>query len=94
MEDDEKAIIIELVNHLGGKYTAKMSRSNTHLIVDRAFGQKWANAEAFGVKAVTTDWLVDSAKAGKLSSCTTPCLDSPVQAMAIPESLNHMPTVM
>ena len=65
MDDEEKSVIIELVSHLGGRYTAKMSRSNTHLIVDRAFGQKWANAAAFGVEAVTTDWLVDSAKAGK-----------------------------
>ena len=68
MEEEEKAVIIELVSHLGGRYTAKMSRSNTHLIVDRAHGQKWANAAAFGVQAVTTDWLVDSAKAGKSSS--------------------------
>ena len=65
-----------------------MSRSNTHLIVDRAVGQKWANAAAFGVEAVTTDWLVDSAKAGKPLCCcpytvhsshATVCLDSDAQ---------------
>ena len=67
MDEEEKAIIKELVKQLGGCYTAKMSRTNTHLIVDRALGQKWENAEAYGVLAVRTEWLVDSAVAGKLS---------------------------
>jgi hypothetical protein len=66
MEDEEKAAIKELITHLGGRYTAKMSRNNSHLIVDRAVGQKWANAAAFGAKAVTTAWLIDSARTGKL----------------------------
>ena len=68
MEDEEKFVIKELVKHLGGLYTVKMNKTNTHLIVERATGQKWANAAAFGVIAVTTDWLVDSAKAGRLSA--------------------------
>ena len=67
MDEEEKAIIKELVKQLGGCYTAKMSRTNTHLIVDRALGQKWESAEAYGVLAVRTEWLVDSAVAGKLS---------------------------
>jgi hypothetical protein len=66
MEDEEKAAIKEVITHLGGRYTAKMSRNNSHLIVDRAVGQKWANAAAFGAKAVTTAWLIDSARTGKL----------------------------
>lgn len=66
MDEEEKAIIKELVKQLGGCYTAKMSRTNTHLIVDRALGQKWENAEAYGVLAVRTEWLVDTAVAGKL----------------------------
>ena len=68
MDEGEKAIIKELVKQLGGSYTAKMSRTNTHLIVDRAIGQKWENAEAYGVMAVRTEWLVDTAVAGKLYS--------------------------
>ena len=66
MDEEEKAIIKELVKQLGGCYTSKMSRTNTHLIVDRALGQKWENAEAYGVLAVRTEWLVDTAVAGKL----------------------------
>ena len=68
MDEGEKAIVKELVKQLGGCYTAKMSRTNTHLVVDRALGQKWENAEAYGVLAVKTEWLVDTAVAGKLSS--------------------------
>ena len=67
MDEEEKAIIKELVKQLGGCYTAKMRRTNTHLIVDRALGQKWENAEAYGVLAVRTEWLIDTAVAGKPS---------------------------
>ena len=66
MDEEEKAIIKELVKQLGGCYTAKMSRTNTHLIVDRAVGQKWENADAYSVLAVRTEWLVDTAVAGEL----------------------------
>ena len=66
MEDEEKAAIKEVITHLGGRYTAKMSRNNSHLIMDRAVGQKWANAAAYGAKPVTTAWLIDSARTGKL----------------------------
>ncbi|BDA47374.1 probable protein ECT2 at N-terminal half [Coccomyxa sp. Obi] len=66
MPDDAKLAIKELVKHLGGKYTQKMSRHNTHLIIQKAMGDKWKHATAFGVIPVTPDWLVDSARAGRL----------------------------
>ncbi|CAL8472179.1 g11721 [Coccomyxa elongata] len=66
MPEDAKLAIKELVKHLGGKYTQKMSRHNTHLIIQKAMGEKWRHATAFGVTPVTPDWLVDSARAGRL----------------------------
>lgn len=64
MADDAKNAIKELVKHLGGKYTQRMTRSNTHLIIQKAMGEKWKHARAYDVKPVTPDWLVDSALAG------------------------------
>lgn len=66
MPDDAKVAIKELVKHLGGKYTQKMSRHNTHLIIQKAMGDKWKHTTVFRVIPVTPDWLVDSARAGKL----------------------------
>ncbi|KAK9905703.1 hypothetical protein WJX75_004882 [Coccomyxa subellipsoidea] len=66
MADDAKNAIKELVKHLGGKYTQRMTRSNTHLIIQKAMGEKWKHARAYDVKPVTPDWLVDSALAGVL----------------------------
>ncbi len=67
MTEDAKMAIKELVKHLGGKYTQRMSRNNSHLIIQKAMGEKWKHARAFDVIAVTPDWLVDSALAGKQS---------------------------
>lgn len=65
IDDDGKKAIKELVKHMGGKYTNKMSRSNTHLIIQKAMGEKWRHAADYGVAAVTQDWLVQSAVAGE-----------------------------
>lgn len=64
MSDESKSAIKELVKHLGGCYTNKMSRKNTHLIIQKAMGEKWRHASKYGVTPVTPDWLVDSALAG------------------------------
>jgi NAD-dependent DNA ligase len=64
MEEDRKHAIKALVKHLGGAYTSKMSRANTHLIIQMGTGEKWRHAPVYGVKPVTADWLVASALAG------------------------------
>ena len=57
----------ELVTHLGGKYTHRMSHGNSHLVLQLAMGEKWRAAAKFGVLPVMPDWLVDSALAGQLA---------------------------
>lgn len=64
MSEEAKGAVKELVKHLGGRYTAKMSRANSHLVTRTAMGEKWRAAARFGVRPVTPDWLVDSALAG------------------------------
>lgn len=59
----------ELVTHLGGKYTHKMSHANSHLILQLAMGDKWRATAKFGVLPVTPEWLVDSAFAGLQPRC-------------------------
>ncbi|KAK9836182.1 hypothetical protein WJX81_007350 [Elliptochloris bilobata] len=66
MDDAAKATVKEIVKHLGGKYTTNMTRQNTHLVLERATGQKFFSAPAYGVLPVTPEWLLASADAGKL----------------------------
>ena len=68
MDDAAKATVKEIVKHLGGKYTIHMTRQNTHLVVERAAGQKFFAAPAYAVVPVTPEWLLASADAGTLSS--------------------------
>ena len=71
MDDAAKATVKEIVKHLGGKYTIHMTRQNTHLVVERAAGQKFFAAPAYGVVAVTPEWLLASADAGALPCMVT-----------------------
>ena len=71
MDDGAKATVKEIVKHLGGKYTIHMTRQNTHLVVERAAGQKFFAAPAYGVVAVTPEWLLASADAGALLCMVT-----------------------
>lgn len=71
MDDAAKATVKEIVKHLGGKYTIHMTRQNTHLVVERAAGQKFFAAPAYGVVAVTPEWLLASADAGALLCMVT-----------------------
>jgi hypothetical protein len=64
MPAEAKEAVRELVAHLGGSYSQKMSRANTHLILQQAAGDKWRHAATFAVRPVTIEWLVESAAAG------------------------------
>jgi hypothetical protein len=66
MHDDAKASVKELVRELGGTYTSSMSKSNTHLVVPDARGEKFLNCPRLAVKPVTADWLIDCATQGTL----------------------------
>ncbi len=63
---EEKDSIKRIVNILGGQYTIRMGLKNSHLIVPFAAGEKYDGAVRFSVIPVTSSWLVDSAKAGKV----------------------------
>ena len=68
-DDDVKSAIKYTVETIGGHFSAKnMSAKDTHLIVPFAHGEKYRHSERLGVTPVTSQWLVDSVKAGRMLS--------------------------
>ncbi len=59
-----KSAIKTLVTLLGGIYTETLSRSNTHLLLQAADGDKFRMAHKFGVTTVTSGWLAQCALRG------------------------------
>jgi hypothetical protein len=60
-EDDQRYIIKLITKELGGKFTQSMGRSNTHLVLPAATGEKYRHTGTMGVIPVTVDWLLASA---------------------------------
>ena len=61
-----------MFNVYGGKFSAQMTKKNTHLILPSAEGDKYQAALRWGVKTVTMAWVVESALLGEdlqRSSC-------------------------
>ncbi|GAX78177.1 hypothetical protein CEUSTIGMA_g5619.t1 [Chlamydomonas eustigma] len=55
-----KAAVKYVINLLGGVCTETLSRSNTHLLLQRAEGDKYRMAVRLGVKVVSATWLTES----------------------------------
>eukprot|EP00884_Botryococcus_braunii_P023540 jgi/Botrbrau1/9870/Bobra.0080s0005.2 len=66
MPQDAKESVREVVKELGGRYSANMGHSATHLIVPYQEGEKFKHAAEYSVTPVTADWLIDCALQGKL----------------------------
>ena len=66
-DDDIKLAIKHTVETIGGRFSAKnMSAKDSHLIVPFAHGEKYRHSERLGVIPVTSQWLVESVKAGRI----------------------------
>ena len=66
-DDDVKSAIKHTVETIGGHFSTKnMSSKDTHLIVPFAHGEKYRHSERLGVTPVTSQWLVESVKAGRM----------------------------
>jgi len=63
-DETKRSVVKTLTKQLGGKYTAAMGKSNTHLILPEATGQKYEGCETMGVIPVTCDWLLACAAKG------------------------------
>eukprot|EP00873_Tetraselmis_striata_P003310 jgi/Tetstr1/423574/TSEL_014246.t1 len=63
-EEDERTIIKMMTKDLGGKYSQTMGRSNTHLVLPVATGDKYRHRDSMGVIPVTSEWLIASAVKG------------------------------
>ena len=55
-----------MFNVYGGKFSAQMTKKNTHLILPTAEGEKYQAALRWGVKVVAMAWVVESALMGEL----------------------------
>jgi DNA replication regulator DPB11 len=58
--------IIEQVLDNGGEYHGDLTKSVTHLIVNKPEGAKYKHAKAWGLKLVSVEWLQDSAERGMI----------------------------
>jgi hypothetical protein len=66
-DEDIKWAIKHTVETIGGRVSVhNMSAKDTHLIVPHAHGEKYKHSHRLGVTAVTSQWLVESVKAGRL----------------------------
>ena len=64
---EERRLLYTLIAILGGKHDDSLRRSTTtHLVTPEAQGQKYDKCRKWGVRTVTAQWLLDSAKKGKL----------------------------
>lgn len=62
-----RSAIKHTVETIGGRVSLDcMSAKDTHLLVPYAHGEKYKHSERLGVKAVTTDWLVESVASGRI----------------------------
>ena len=89
-----RAEVRQLVERLGAKYDGCLTPKTTHLVVSDAPGaapsSKLASAQAWGIPAVSLQWLLDSFQAHRLlppASYLVPCskmslLDQPAAVMA------------
>ena len=63
---EERRLLYTLIAILGGKHDDSLRRSTTtHLVTPEAQGQKCDKCRKWGVRTVTAQWLLDSAKKGK-----------------------------
>lgn len=69
MGQEDKNAISVLVRVLGGEYTSKLSKKNSHLITPTAGGDKYEAAVDWNLTLITPDWLIDSALAGAHPAC-------------------------
>lgn len=66
-DDDVKSAIKHTIETIGGRFSARnMSAKDTHLIVPFAHGEKYRHSERLGVTPVTSQWLVESVKSGRI----------------------------
>lgn len=71
-----RTIIEEKVRSNGGEYVGDLSRSVTHLITYKPEGKKYMAALRWDIRAVSIEWLNDSAERGMIlnESCYDPTL--------------------
>jgi DNA replication regulator DPB11 len=58
--------IIEQVLENGGEYHGDLTKSVTHLIVNKPEGAKYKHAKAWGLQLVSVEWLQDSVERGMI----------------------------
>ncbi|KAI5457615.1 BRCT domain-containing protein [Mariannaea sp. PMI_226] len=63
---DQRDEISRKITTNGGLYTGDLTRRCTHLIVNKPEGKKFAAAKAWGIYAVTLDWLDQSIARGMI----------------------------
>ncbi|EMR66815.1 putative brct domain-containing protein [Eutypa lata UCREL1] len=75
-DHDMRTIIEEKVRSNGGEYVGDLSRSVTHLITYKPEGKKYMAALRWDIRAVSIEWLNDSAERGMIlnESCYDPTL--------------------
>jgi hypothetical protein len=66
-DEDIKSAIKHTIETIGGQVSIEnMSAKDTHLIVPHAHGQKYKHSARLGVIPVTSQWLVESVRAGRI----------------------------
>ena len=67
-DEDVKASVHMICHLLGAKYTDRLGRKNTHLIVSRAEGAKFRAASEWGLHTVTIEWRTRVFQPGRRST--------------------------
>ncbi|QPG76175.1 hypothetical protein FOA43_003561 [Brettanomyces nanus] len=57
---DSRLYLQNLVELMGGEFTRNLKPRNTHLLVAKAFGDKYKATEVWGIKCVNHLWIEDS----------------------------------
>jgi hypothetical protein len=65
----ERDFYSKLLLALGARHTENLTKRNTHLIVTAPSGPKFEFASSMGMLCVTSAWLLECAKTGRLVEC-------------------------
>lgn len=57
---------MDSINRNGGCYSGDLTKDVTHLVAKTAEGKKYAYADTWGIKIVSTEWLSDSLERGMI----------------------------
>jgi len=63
---DYRQQLMDSINGNGGEYCGDLTKDVTHLVAKTAEGKKYAYAGAWGIKTVSTEWLLDSLERGMI----------------------------